>query len=165
MGDITCERLKELVAYDPYTGVFTWAKTRRRCRLGDRAGCNRRDGYLIIRLDDTLYLGHRLAWLYMTGVWPSKLLDHIDQDKTNCRWANLREANASQNGQNKKAAPNKTGFSGVYASAGRYKAQLKKNRKVVWCGSFDTAEAAHKAYLDAKRQHHSHYVEPVKIEN
>jgi hypothetical protein len=67
-------------------------------RAGDVAGgANNGDRYRRIRVDNQLYQAHRLAWLYMTGEWPSNGIDHINGHRADNRWANLREATQSQN--------------------------------------------------------------------
>jgi hypothetical protein len=86
MAEITAERLREVLLYDPETGVFRWwVPTSRKSpfRVGKIAGSYHRDGYREIRIDKRLYRAHRLAWLYMTDKWPDLEIDHIDQDGTN----------------------------------------------------------------------------------
>ncbi len=87
---MTQERLKELLHYDPETGIFTNRVDRgRRSKAGQRAGSRHTHGHWSIGLDGFAYLGHRLVWLYMTGVLPRTQLYHLDGDKCNNRYANL----------------------------------------------------------------------------
>ena len=66
--ELTAERLREVLGYDPETGVFTRRlATTCRVKAGGTVGCLRRDGYLTTSIDSKLYLLHRLAWLgYIT---------------------------------------------------------------------------------------------------
>ena len=91
---LTYERLRELLHYDPETGAFTWIKsTYRKGQPGTPAGClSKRLGYILIGIDKRLYYAHRLAFLWMTKQWPEKEVDHINLDKADNRWANLRPA-------------------------------------------------------------------------
>ena len=57
-----------------------------------------RTGHIRICIMRVKYLAHRLAWLYVTGSWPSQDIDHIDGDPTNNRFANLREVTHQENG-------------------------------------------------------------------
>ena len=85
------ERVKELLHYDPDTGIWTYAKARRRIRVGNIAGCPVSEGYRSIQIDGKGYVTHRLAWLYMTGEDPGEMeVDHIDRDRGNNRFSNLR---------------------------------------------------------------------------
>ena len=151
---LTQTRLKQLVNYDPETGHFTWRMARRRCRPGDRTGCPMRNGYLVIRLDDVLYTAHRLAWLYMTGEWPPHQLDHINKDRSDNRFSNLRCATNAQNAQNRTRKDNKSGFPGVRRENKKWLAEIKVNYKPIRLGLFATPEEAHAAYLKAKQQFH-----------
>ena len=74
---LTQERLKELLSYDPATGIFAW-KTRRNqlSDIGQRAGTIHVCGYRVIRIDESGYQAGRLAWFYMTGQWPKSEIDH-----------------------------------------------------------------------------------------
>jgi hypothetical protein len=89
--ELTQKHLHELLLYDLETGVFVWNRARRGVRTGV-AGCAKSsDGYHRIRIQKKLYLSHRVAWLYVYGVWPSNQLDHIDGNKANNAILNLRE--------------------------------------------------------------------------
>src|SRR5690349_6023774 len=77
---LTAEYLRAIISYAPDTGHFTWRISRSNVRAGERAGCSREDGYRLIRIDKTMYLEHRLAWLYVHGEWPSQFIDHINNN-------------------------------------------------------------------------------------
>lgn len=114
---ITQEYLKSILEYDPETGLFIWLNKPSKFGpniIGKIAGCVHNKGYYHICIKNKMYLSHRLAWLYMTGEWPSEDIDHKDGDGFNNRWCNLREATDSQNlGNQKKHSNNTSGFKGV----------------------------------------------------
>jgi hypothetical protein len=151
---MTPERLRELLHYSPNTGLFAWALSRRRCRVGGKTGCVAKNGYIVIRLDDTLYLAHRLAWLYQTGKWPAHQIDHINGDRADNRWRNLREVTNAENAQNKRVKLGKSGFRGVRSENRKWLAEIKVNYKPIRIGLFDTPEEAHQAYIATKRKFH-----------
>jgi hypothetical protein len=155
MSTLTQERLKELLDYDPETGVFTWlASTTNRISVGDVAGSVDRLGYRRIALDRRDYKAHRLAWLYMTGEWPTSDLDHINCDKDDNRIANLRLATEAQNGANRRKNSNNTsGYKGVSSSRGRWRAEIRVNGRARRLGHFTDPAAAHAAYVAAAEKH------------
>ena len=158
MEMLTQSRLKELLHYDPETGVFTWLlRTSNRIRVGGVAGCARRDGYRLIRLDGGSYLAHRLAWLYIHGVSPPEETDHINGIRADNRIANLREATKSGNQQNRAIhSKNTSGFPGVswHSQVGKWQAHIRSEGKSKYLGLFDASEDAHEAYCAAKVQMH-----------
>ena len=154
---LTYEQARALFVYDPITGVLT--NRIDRCatsRMGDVAGTLEKNGRRRVNVDHTIYLVHRVIWLYMTGTWPKNVIDHIDGDPTNNVWGNLRDVPMSVNMQNQKRhhRSNKVGLIGVDAHNGRWRAQIVIDYTKKHLGMFDTPEEAHQAYLDAKRKHH-----------
>lgn len=155
--ELTAKRLKELLNYNPENGIFTWAISRRKCRKDSVAGCVMQNGYVVIRVDDRLYLAHRLAWLHTHGRWPVEQLDHIDRNRANNALHNLREVTNAENAQNQRPRKNKSGFSGVRRENSKWLAEIKINYKPVRIGLFETPEEAHTAYLEAKRKLHQKF--------
>lgn len=162
---LTAERLRELLHYDPETGIF-----RRRARIMSRdrpssmAGRITGNkpvhyGYGQIGVDNVVYQAHRLAWLYTHGRWPADEIDHINLDRLDNRLINLREATREQNGRNlKKSKANKTGLKGVSRHHdGRYSAQIHLRRKKHHLGLFDCKAAAHFAYVVASDKLHKEF--------
>lgn len=151
---LTSERLRELLHYNPETGVFTRRQTVGPKALSNqKAGCMRPDGYLVFRVDGRLYRAHRLAWLYSRGEWPAIEIDHINRNPSDNRMCNLREATRSQNVANtKKHIGNASGFKGVYSHHSRWRAEIFVTGKKRHLGVFDTPEVAAGAYLAAAQQ-------------
>jgi len=159
MNTISHPRLRELLHYDPNTGVFTRRTDNKRgCRVGDISGSVNQDGYNYLMTDRRTYASHRLAWFYVYGVWPSYDIDHINGDKLDNRINNLRDAPTQINMQNERRPRknNKAGLMGVHFRKDRNKwvAAVRVAGKSIRCGAFDNPEDAHKAYLEMKRKHH-----------
>jgi hypothetical protein len=146
---ITQAELKQILHYDPETGIFRWRySVAQRVKPWDVAGSKDKKGYMITTIKCKAVTLHRLAWLYMTGVWPKNQIDHIDGVQSNNSWNNLREATAKQNRENLCLAKNNTsGFRGVSFAADRKKwiAQVKHNGTQLNLGYFDTVEEAAQA--------------------
>jgi hypothetical protein len=156
---ITQEELKQQLYYDPDTGVFTrLVSNSNTVKVGDIAGCYDGDGYLRIKVNNKRYGAHRLALLYMYGSFPKDQIDHINNIKDDNRITNLREANKSQNAQNKIKAHknNKSGLLGVSKNGKGFKCTIKINYKRKYLGTYRTKEEAHSAYLEAKRNMHEY---------
>lgn len=155
---LTAERLRELLHYNPDTGVFRWlVSTSNRKPVGSVAGYIS-GRYAEIRIDGVLYKAHRLAWLYVHGAWPSDQLDHIDGVKIRNAINNLRECSNAENHQNHTVQRRSaSGLLGAYRlkRSARWLASIKVNGTQHYLGVHDTPEAAHAAYLAAKAKLHT----------
>lgn len=157
MSALTASRLRELLHYETDTGVFTRLVKSGTAKVGDVAGGLDDKGYWRIRVDGKRYLAHRLAWLYMTGEWPTGEVDHERGETGDNRWKRLRDGSRSFNQQNQRRAPagSATGQIGASPHRGKFQAQIRVDQKNRYLGVFDTPEAAHAAYVAAKRQLHA----------
>ena len=152
---LTQERLKELLHYDPETGVWTWRVSRGGRLAGSHAGTlSKALGYVMISIDKEILYAHRLAMLYMTGNMPPEV-DHVNRDGSDCKWKNLRAATHSENLANVSGwSSNTSGARGVvYQKDARlYRANIEKNGKRIFLGYFKTVEEASAVYLEAARR-------------
>lgn len=161
---LTAEQVRSLVHYDPEAGTFTWLpraevdgnmRTWNTKWAGKRTGITLNDmGYPTIGIFDQRYLAHRIAWLYMTGHWPAQCIDHINMDRTDYRFANLREATNAENHYNRVIqSNNKAGHLGVYLHkrSGMWHALITHDGRKISLGYFHSPELASVAYRTAER--------------
>jgi HNH endonuclease/AP2 domain len=155
---ISAEQLRDLVDYDPTTGVFTWKarkvmneyvaswNTRYAGTVINNVGAT---GYAIITIAKRYYRAHRLAWLYVHGTWPSGHLDHINRIRTDNRIENIRPATVTENMWNAGVrSDNTSGRKGVGWDKSRRKwtARARINGVVKHLGRFDNLSDAAAAY-------------------
>jgi HNH endonuclease len=146
--ELTLARLREVLHYDPGTGVFTWKVARPpHCVIGSRAGTITKLGYRAVTVLGHRLLEHRLAWFYQTGTWPKDQIDHRNCNGQDNRFANLREARQYDNIANRPAhRDSSTGLKGVHRNGRRWSASILNCGKKHYLGTFDTPEEAHSAY-------------------
>ncbi len=158
--DLTPERIRSLLRYDPETGEFWRPHPTAQVLAYPKVGCVDGKGYTQISVAGHQLYAHRLAFVIMEGRWPKGAVDHKDGNTKNNRWVNLREAQRSVNQQNirKAKSHNHSGLLGVHkcnSTINPYMARIKPpGEKTRYLGSFPTPEAAHAAYLEAKRELH-----------
>jgi hypothetical protein len=144
---ITQENLKELLHYNPITGVFTNIVDRNSKALkGEECTCINQVGYVVISINYKRYTAHRLAWLYMEGYFPEHEVDHKNGVTHDNRWKNLKEVSHRCNLQNQKIrSNNSSGFKGVtYVKRNsNWSSRITINQKTINIGVYPTAiEAA-----------------------
>lgn len=150
---LTHEALVRRIIYDPDTGYFYNRKSGK--RLGWFNG-----NYLRLYIGRTKYYLHRLAWFYVTGSWPADEIDHINGDKLDNRFANLREATRSQNRHNTPVRrDSRSGVKGAefVKKLGKYRAVISIEGVKHRLGYFDTAEEAGQVYADMARHWQKEY--------
>ena len=141
---LTQEYLKEILEYNPETGMFIWKiEKARRVATNDIAGTKWKNhngtSYLHISIDYNKYRAHRLAWLYMTGEFPVNQVDHKDGNGLNNKWDNIRSVSQSENMKNLPLRKdNKSGVCGVSFDKefGKWVAYISANNKIIKIGRF-----------------------------
>jgi len=140
MTELTQERLKELLSYDPDSGEFI-----RLISLSNRSTTesviNNKNshGYTYICVDSKKYSAHRLACLYMDGRWPKEQVDHINHIRDDNRWVNIRKVSHSENLKNQKIhSHNTSGIMGVCwdKQYNKWRVRLQDKKKTVFLGLF-----------------------------
>lgn len=157
------DTLLSLVSYDPETGEFTRLKgTGKGARAGTKTlgSIDKSNGYRKICVAGKQRYAHRLAWFYMTKKWPKNQIDHINLDRADNRFVNLRPATNAQNNQRSKArSDSKTGVLGViwHKKAGKYVAQIGHLGRTIYLGLYESIDAALIARQTAEKQLHTHH--------
>lgn len=162
MTELSADRARELLSYDPATGVIVWRVNRGgTARTNEPAGAIDRQGYAHIKIDGRDYFAHRIAWLLTTGAWPLAQIDHINGLKADNRLSNLREASQAENMRNRPMyRNNETGFKGVTFNKrdGRWQARIKRDGKLIHLGQFKSPEDASAAYAEEAAKLHGEFV-------
>jgi hypothetical protein len=158
---VTQQRLKELFLYDDSEGVLRRLVRRKRSKWGIHApvGHVNDNGYVMVAVDGANYRAHALIWLYCTGEWPSAEVDHIDRNRSNNRFSNLRLATRKQNAENASLSTrNTSGHRGVtwWARDRNWKAQIFHNGKNYNLGYFDDFQSAVNARMQAEKRLFTH---------
>ncbi len=176
---LTAEIARELLHYDSRTGALTWRPRAARWFATDRAfaawntkyvgtpvGSKDRKGYVRVkmRLFDRAFLAHRLVWLIVTGEWPPGEIDHIDHNRSNNRWDNLRSVSTSENQRNRsRGRANTSGAVGVswHTKGGKWRVQVA-SKHMGYFVDFDEAVAAQREAVAAVGYHPNHGADPGK---
>jgi hypothetical protein len=148
---LTAKRLRQVLKYNPETGIFRWKTVIPGPVLpGDVAGALHGSMHRQIRVDGQIYQSGRLAWLYMKGRWPKHEINCINGNRSDIRWANLREITRAQ-GRSLCSPRSKLGVKGVWGKQGSYVAQIRVSGQKKYLGTFDTLKEASAAYAKAAK--------------
>ena len=155
---LVLSQLTNALSYCPETGIFRRRQDpgRGKVKAGDEAGyIDRTTGYRKIYVSGKYYPAHRLAAFFMIGQMPRQEVDHINGNREDNRWINLRLANKTENNKNRKIhRNNKLGVKGICIRRGKFRAQICHEGKQRYLGSFLTVEEAKEAYAKAAERFH-----------
>lgn len=141
---LTAARLRELLHYEPKTGVWTVIKAYGRRRVGEKVD-HILGKYRGITIDGKQYLSHRAAWLYMKGQWPTITVDHKNRKKNDNRWSNLRSASYQQQMCNSKLrSGTKSLHKGIFKLKEVYKVYFDWDYQRTYLGTYKTLKEAMK---------------------
>lgn len=168
--DIT--ELREMLDYDPETGLLTW-KVRpvhhfksagfcnhwNKTHAGKITNCVDFSGRVIVNIKGRPHYAHRLIWAIVYGEYV-QYIDHIDLNPSNNKLSNLRACTKSQNQHNRGLSKNNSsGFKGVswHSQRKKWTARITVNWKNIYLGLYDTQEEAHAAYCKAADELHADF--------
>ena len=173
------ELLRKLLRYEPETGKLFWLprtpdffepgkySRNRRCAVWNARYAHKEalaakhgNGYLSGALFDQRMFSHRAIWAIQTGNWPTLQIDHIDGDRANNKWSNLRQASRSENMRNMRSHKGSTSkYLGVSWGARdkKWVACIWTNGQRVSLGSHANEIDAAIAYDKAAAQYHGSF--------
>jgi hypothetical protein len=178
MNELTLELVKELIDYNPETGVFIWKErdikfftpTKKRTAehimkiwnskwAGKEAfTSDNGEGYLTGAILCLPVKAHRLAWFYMTGEWP-EYIDHENGNRSDNRFSNLRNVSKAENARNQKRhVTNTSGVTGVSWKENLkcWIARIYVSAERIYLGSTPIFEEAVKLRRQAEIEHNYH---------
>lgn len=130
-------------------GKLYWKKHYFKRLVGKEAGGLSVQGYPVLKFEDKQYKIHRLVYAYHTGRWP-KVIDHINRDRSDNRFENLREVSHKDNSANSGYVSGRIPLRGVSFFYKKYRASIQHGGVREFLGYFDTAEQASEAYLNRR---------------
>lgn len=160
MRSIALEELHRKFDYEESTGVFTNKESYFKSHVGRVAGCLHHSGYRYVRINGVAYAEHRLAWLYVTGENPNGYIDHIDGNRSNNAFSNLRIATREQNNSNaKRRVDNKSGIKGIdwHNLCNKWQCRVQSGKKRITIGYYDSIEEATNAIKDYRETVHKEF--------
>jgi len=168
---ITQKLVKEFFDYNPTTGALfrkerdlKWFPSKATWKMWNKRFANQEldrkndKGYKRVFIEGVDYPLHRIIWLWMTGVFPENQIDHINQNKTDNKWENLREVKNSENCKNQKLrSTNKTGIIGTHKlPSGNIRASITVNGLRIKLGTYTSLEEARLVRKTAEQKYGFH---------
>ena len=157
---ITQEELKKVLHYMPSTGLFHFKRSVGSTKKWSIAGSlNKIERYVDLQVNGIRYKAHRLAFLYVTGKFPKDQVDHIDHNRSNNKWKNLRECTHQENQKNASLSKNnKSGSTGIYwiEVRNKWRATIMVDCKTKHLGYFKDKKDAINARKEAETKYGYH---------
>lgn len=158
--------LRQLIDYDPHTGVMVWkprSKTRPNGMTSGSAGSLggkpvgyvTKHGHIIVSVNNNKFLAHRIAWAMTYGITDFSEIDHINGDPADNRLINLRVVDHATNQRNlKRRSDNSSGFVGVglHKQTQKWRAYITLDGKMKSLGLYDSKGEAVQARLVAQKK-------------
>ena len=157
---LTAKEARRIWRYEPLTGKFYWrVKVTDKTVIDNIAGSAATNGYWQLKYQGYGYRAARVAWLIMTGEWPHPQVDHINGNRRDDRFSNLRESTQQQNMQNRAVqGHNKSGLKGVWSRPnGKYAAYISLGDRMKYLGEYSKASDAKAAYDSAALRLHGEF--------
>lgn len=156
MKELTLKRARELIDYNPRSGVMRWKQRGIGRRLDKPIGSVGPNDSRVVNIDGQRYYLHHIAWLLDKGKWPFYGVEHVNGVNSDNRIVNLRELRLSTPMPKKKRAAKHEIKRLVGASwcadRGKWRSQIFDHGKNLYIGMFDTEREAHEAYNKAKNR-------------
>lgn len=158
----TIEQITEKFEYNPLTGdlyCLNYGKAKRKVLLNSISSSGYYRVSTNINKTRMALLVHRIAYELQTKkLLVDEIIDHIDHNKLNNKFNNLRKTSRSENNKNLgKRITNTSGISGVYQLPnGKWRAQIRVNKKNIHLGCFETKEMAAIAKRNANASYNFH---------
>lgn len=152
------DKIRSVVSYNPETGVFVRLVAAPNSTVGSILGSVNKHGYIVFSFLGKIQYAHRLSWLYMTGEWPTKTIDHINGIRSDNRWSNLRHVSKQGNCQNRtRMKIGKQSPIGVHFDKSRrlWLASITASYKTKFLGYANSEKDAELLYLTAKAKLHT----------
>jgi len=161
---LTQKHLKSILHYNPDTGVFRWIERARGRKLSHAGTICKQQGYVKINYGGKIYRAHRLAWLYVHGIFPEAEIDHINHNRSDNRLKNLRAVPSCENHKNRTISRrNSSGFNGVcwMKGFGKWASYIGVGGEKIMLGYFNELSDAVLARLkaDIKYGYHKNHGE------
>lgn len=168
MNRVTVEWVRSNLSYDPETGALVWATPRRGRAPGAIAGNvsqSKNKGYRYVKVQKRRYKASHLAWVIVTGQWPTRTIDHRNRIRSDDRWENLREAGVGEQCRNAIRRHGISGTRGVrLMKSGRWRAEIKTDGIRTGLGSFSSKDEARAAYVAAAKKFHGDFFNEAVME-
>lgn len=154
---ININEIFERLGYIKETGQIFWKKPLRKKSLINKI-INRisNNGYVIVKIYNTRIQIHRIVWLFENGTWPNGVIDHVDGNKLNNKYNNLRVVTMRTNSQNRKEHRNGNllgAHKNTKSNKNQWASRIQINGKSIYLGSFRTQVEAHNAYIEELNKH------------